>query len=282
MSLRNELRQPLTNFTLYQKTYNWQTWYNYTKQGASAIHGQNPDLLIFLSGMDSSIQFDVLVQGKPLAPSTTPFLKSDFKGYEDKLVLEMHTYNLFPVDNTSTCAERATTLFNNGFSTLTTNKAANQFPLVMSEWGFEQDATTWNTSLYATCLREYLPKQNVGWFVWVMAGSYYIRDGTQGHDEDWGLLNHDWSGWRSEAYVEGGLRGMVNATFEGMKTVEVGGGSGSNSGNGTGAGDGGGVVDGGGGGASPDAGKNAAGISIPGSLGILVWAAIGVAFLMYL
>jgi hypothetical protein len=75
---------------------------------------------------------------------------------------------------------------------------------------------------------------------------------------------------------------MVNATFEGMKTVEDGGGSGSNSGNGTGTGDGGGVVDGGGDGASPDAGKNAAGISIPVSLGTLVWAAMGVAFLMYL
>jgi hypothetical protein len=72
--------------------------------------------------------------------------------------------------------------------------------------------------------------------VWVIAGSYYIRSGTQDPDEAWGeflswlstrralmtrmvtdcafvgLLTHDWSAFRDPADVNKYLKPMVAAT----------------------------------------------------------------------
>lgn len=216
MSLRNEPRQPLTNFTLYRETYNWQTWYEYVKLGASAIHAANPNLLILLSGMDSSTQLGAVVRGEPLTPGTTPFNKADFADHADKLVLEMHAYNILPSDNPADCASLETKLRDRGFETLA-DSAANQFPLLMTEFGFAQDETTWKTDVYARCITQYLPEQQVGWFIWVLAGSYYVREGKHDHDEPWGLLDHAWSAWRSPGFVEGALKPMVQATLEGAR-----------------------------------------------------------------
>lgn len=86
----------------------------------------------------------------------------------------------------------------------------------MTEFGFEQGDETWKTDVYATCTTESLPKQKVGWFVWVLAGSYYIREGRQGDDESWRLLDAEWNGWRNQEFVEDGLKKMVEASFEGV------------------------------------------------------------------
>jgi hypothetical protein len=211
MSLRNELRQPLTNWTLLEESYNWETWYQYTKLGANAVHASNPDPLIFLSGMDSSTQLDRIVGGQTLTPSTTTFSRADFDGYADKLALEMHSYSI--LDKPKDCPSFEKKLHDKGFETLT-DSAVNQFPLLMTEFGFTQDETTWNTNTYATCITDYLLKQKVGWFIWVIAGSYYIREGDQGYDEPWGLLDATWSEWRSPEFVDGRLRGMVNTTLD--------------------------------------------------------------------
>ncbi|GAB1312630.1 Putative beta--galactanase [Madurella fahalii] len=235
MSLRNEPRQPLTNFTLYSETYNWQTWYHYTKLGASAINAANADLLILLPGMDSSTQLGAIVRGEPLAPGTAPFNKTDFaRDYTDKLVLEMHAYSILASDRPTDCASFAARLYSNGFEALA-DGAANRFPLLVTEFGFAQDETTWRSDVYAVCIADYLPAQRVGWFLWVVAGSYYVREGRHDDDEPWGLLTHDWSGWRSPGFVEGGLTEMVDATLEwvGRGAVEGGegdGGSGGGSG----------------------------------------------------
>jgi hypothetical protein len=213
MSLRNELRQPLTNWTLLEESYNWETWYQYTKLGADAVHASNPDPLIFLSGMDSSTQFDRIVRGQTFTPSTATFSKADFDGYADKLALEMHSYSILDSDKPKDCPSFEKKLHDKGFETLT-DSAANQFPLLMTEFGFTQDETTWKTDKYATCITDYLPQQKVGWFIWVIAGSYYIREGDQGYDESWGLLDTTWSEWRSPEFVGERLKGMVNTTLD--------------------------------------------------------------------
>lgn len=266
MSLRNEPRQPLTNITLYSETYNWQTWYNYTKLGASVINTANPDLLIFLPGMDSSTQLGAIVRGEPLTPGTAPFNKTDFaRDYTDKLVLEMHAYNILPSDNPADCPSFEEKLYNNGFETLT-DSAANQFPLLVTEFGFAQDATTWRSDVYAACVAEYLPEQKVGWFLWVVAGSYYTRQGNHDHDEPWGLLTHDWSAWRSPEFVEGGLRGMVNATLEGVDAGATTGEGGTDAGGGNGSGSVG----------NDQAGENAAGRRTPWLSAVLAWTGVSV------
>jgi hypothetical protein len=163
--------------------------------------------------MDSSTQFDRIVRGQTFTPSTATFSKADFDGYADKLALEMHSYSILDSDKPKDCPSFEKKLHDKGFETLT-DTAVNQFPLLMTEFGFTQDETTWKTDEYATCITDYLPKQKVGWFIWVIAGSYYIREGNQNYDESWGLLDTTWSQWRSPEFVDERLRGMVNVTLD--------------------------------------------------------------------
>src|SRR5207244_1003564 len=121
------------------------------------------------------------------------FSLDDFIGYANKLVLELHYYNIISTDTNCTAVQL--NLDKAGFAALS-GKAAVTMPVMMTEFGFAQDATSWK-NLYASCLEAYLPAQEAGWMIWALSGSYYIREGKQDYDEPWGLLSHDWSGWRS-------------------------------------------------------------------------------------
>jgi hypothetical protein len=214
MSLRNELRQTFNNATLFQESYNWEDWYSYTRRGADAINEANQDVLIFLSGLDSDTNLTSIVQGEPLTPSTATFNAGDFSGYSNKLVLELHVYDNILGTGPSDCEGLKKQLSNRGFETLTTG-AANQLPLMVTEFGFPQDETTLQDP-YTACIMDYFPQQSAGWMIWVISGSYYIREGTQDRDETWGLLSHDWSEWRLPEFVNDRLTTMVNATKAGL------------------------------------------------------------------
>jgi hypothetical protein len=202
MSLRNEPREPTAPAA--KATYNWQSWYSYIKQGSSAIHAANPSVLIFLSGLGFDTTLSPVAQGTALTPGNGKFSLADFPGYADKLVLELHNYQ----NDASSCSALQNNLDGAGFSAL----AANKFPVMLTEFGFQMDASTWK-GVYASCLASYLPAQKAGWFIWVLSGSYYIRSGTQDFEEGWGLLSHDWSTWRSPSYVNGALVAMVRDTL---------------------------------------------------------------------
>jgi hypothetical protein len=202
MSLRNELREPTDNSTLDKDTYNWQTWYTYVRQGAAAIHASNPSVLIFLSGLGYDTTLAPVVQNTTLTPGTGYFQRSDFPA--NKLVLEIHNYE----NSATSCSSMESDLNGAGFSAL----AKGTWPVMLTEWGFAMDATTWK-GVYASCLASFLPENKAGWFLWVISGSYYIRSGTQDYEETWGLLTHDWSDWRSPSYVDEELPQIVKDTL---------------------------------------------------------------------
>ncbi|KUI66141.1 Endoglucanase [Cytospora mali] len=206
MSLRNEPRTPDDNATLADETYNWQHWYEYVKEGTAAINNANPDPLIFLSGLDFDTWLTPVVEKTALTPGNGTFSFSDFPA--DKMVLEIHNYE----NSVADCSSLESSLYSDGFEALNTTANVNHFPVVMTEWGFSMDNSTW-LEPYTQCLEEYLPAQKAGWMIWVLAGSYYIRSGSQDVDESWGLLNHDWSSWRNPTFVQDGLVPMVNATI---------------------------------------------------------------------
>ncbi|KAK4157793.1 glycoside hydrolase superfamily [Chaetomidium leptoderma] len=213
IGLRNEPREPKNNPALSRTSYNWQAWYGYMRQGADAVHAANPALLIFLSGLSFDTYLTPVVQGTALTPGSGRFSRADFSaggGYGvDKLVLELHNYET----GVGSCETLKGNLDRNGFQALHSgNGVANVFPVMMTEFGFQMDAQTW-TGVYASCLARYLPALKAGWTIWVLAGSYYVRSGTQDYDEGWGLLNHDWSAWRSQGYVDGALKAMVRDTL---------------------------------------------------------------------
>ncbi|KAK3306190.1 glycoside hydrolase superfamily [Chaetomium strumarium] len=210
VGLRNEPREPTNNRTLSSQSYNWQAWHDYMRQGAAAVHAANPGLLIFLSGLSFDTYLTPVVRGQALTPGTATFNRDQFApGFADKLVLELHNYE----NSIGSCASLQGNLLRNGFEALQGgNSVANVFPVMMTEFGFQMDASTWR-GVYASCLASFLPSIKAGWTIWVLAGSYYIRSGTQDYDEGWGLLNHDWSAWRSPSYVDGALKAMVRNTL---------------------------------------------------------------------
>lgn len=218
MSLYNELRPPFsqTNPDLMQ-TYNWAVWYTQIRRGADAINAANPDVLIFLSGLNGDVDLQPVVDGTPLVPSDATFDAADFRGYADKLVLELHSYDI--VTPVADCPSYNDGLVRAGYAAVR-GAAANRFPVVLSEWGFAQDASTWrgegsSSSKYATCVQRFLGGEfpGTGWMIWVLSGSYYIRQGNQDADESWGLLSHDFSDWRSPDFIEAGLKPLVSDTL---------------------------------------------------------------------
>jgi hypothetical protein len=71
----------------------------------------------------------------------------------------------------------------------TTRTTGNKGPLVISEWGHDEtDASDAWQSAYSECLTQFMIDRQLGWMLWVLAGSYYIRSGTQDYDETYGAL----------------------------------------------------------------------------------------------
>jgi hypothetical protein len=209
MSLRNEFREP-TNNPAVAATYNWETWYAYNRRGADAVHAANADVLVILSGLNYDTTMQPVVRGTALTPGNGTFQKSDFAGYEDKLVIELHNYDT----EATSCADLSGAIYNGGAQAMNPDEAstANVFPVLLTEFGFLQEDDKYK-GVYATCLAEWLPDNTAGWMNWVVVGSYYVRSGIQDYDETWGLYNHDWSGWRDTGYVEELLKPMVAATL---------------------------------------------------------------------
>ncbi|KAI9645448.1 hypothetical protein NHQ30_006187 [Ciborinia camelliae] len=206
MSLRNELREPTDNTTLDSASYNWANWYTNIVAGMNSIHTANPNVLIFISGLNFDTDLSPIANAALLSPSTTQkFLKSSFS-YANKLVLEIHNY----ATSSTSCSTLQASLQTVAYNALSSG-VVNQMPVVMTEWGHAQTTADYAT-VYSSCLKSYLTSIKGGWMVWALGGSYYIRDGTQDYDETWGLLSHDWSAWRDPTDVTNVLVPMITGT----------------------------------------------------------------------
>ncbi len=181
IGMRNELRNPADNSTLNVNFYNWGVWYTNMVTAAKVINAANPDILIFFSGLNFDTTLTPIVGGSNLG-SGVSFNKSNFT-FSNKIVLELHNYE----NSETSCSSLQSDLVGDGFSTLTTT-TGNQLPIVLTEWGHDQTDGSY-AGVYASCLHSYLPAQHVGWTIWVLAGSYYIRSGTQDFDETWGMYS---------------------------------------------------------------------------------------------
>ncbi|KAF2704288.1 glycoside hydrolase family 5 protein [Pleomassaria siparia CBS 279.74] len=202
IGLRNEFRKPDKAGA---QAYNWQTWYTQVVAAANLVNAANPNILIFLSGLD----FDTTLSPIPGAGDLgggQKFQKSSFK-YADKLVLELHNYQ----NSATSCDSMKSGLYNNGFKAQDAS-SANQMPVILTEFGYSQTDTSFS-GVYASCLRKIIPEWHAGWTIWALSGSYYIRSGTQDYEETWGLLNHQWSDWRSANAING-LRQMIDASLK--------------------------------------------------------------------
>ena len=102
-----------------------------------------------------------------------------------KLVFEMHEYD----ENISSSCPIYEAILESFGADATTRTTGNRGPLVISEWGHDEtDASDAWQSAYSECLTQFMVDRQLGWMLWVLAGSYYIRSGTQDYDETYGKL----------------------------------------------------------------------------------------------
>ncbi|KAM0721311.1 hypothetical protein Q7P37_003599 [Cladosporium fusiforme] len=207
IGLRNEFREPANDDTL---PYTWNTWMDFNIPAAEAVHGNNSDALIFFSGLGYDTDNSYFIQnqtwnGVTFTPSSYPF--------REKIVYEIHNYQ----NGASSCDEIEPGLYNKAYCAMNLSDTAcpNHAPTVLTEFGFDQTDGSFDEP-YAKCIHSVVTKQPGGpggWMQWVLAGSYYIRSGIQDYEETWGLLSHDWSGWRNQTVIDGFLKPLIQDTL---------------------------------------------------------------------
>lgn len=160
------------------------------QQGAEAVHKANKNVLVILSGLsfDTDLSF---VRSRPVNLSFT-----------GKLVFEMHWYSFsdgnWTVNNTNDhCGQVLNRIKNAGGFLL------NQgFPLFLSEFGIDERGGNADGNRYFGCLTGWAAENDVDWSLWVLAGSYYLREGKVGLVEYYGLLDSDWISVRNSSFLQ--------------------------------------------------------------------------------
>jgi hypothetical protein len=135
---------------------------------ASAVYAANPDVLIFLSGLESDFNIEPAVAGSTLLDPSFSFEVSDYT-WKNQLVFEMHEYAEPGISDVCLIYQGILERF--GFNAVT-EEGGNRAPLVISEWGYaEDDASAAYQSVYATCLAGYMVEKSLGFMLWTLAGS---------------------------------------------------------------------------------------------------------------
>nr|KAJ0204966.1 hypothetical protein LSAT_V11C500285610 [Lactuca sativa] len=181
MSLRNELRGPRQNAN---------DWYQWVRRGASTIHKVNPNVLVLISGLNYDLDFSPL-KSEPLGLD---------RALPNKIVYETHRYSFTegqrwlrqPLNQMCSNVIRD---INNRATFLTTG--SDPAPLFISEFGVNLMGTRQSDNVFLPCYMAFLAEMDLDWAVWALQGSYYLRQGVQNMDEQYGLLNNDWEGLRN-------------------------------------------------------------------------------------
>lgn len=180
MSLRNELHGPRQNL---------RDWYTYMSQGAMAIHKANPKVLVVVSGLnyDTELQFlrdeplkiDV---GKKLVFETHLYSWSGLGTLKLREIWTKQPLNRICANSMRGIDHRA------GFLT----KGNNAFPLIFTEFGFNQHDLGEADLKFLTCLQTYLVGRDMDWGLWALQGGYYVRAEKVELEETFGVLDSSW------------------------------------------------------------------------------------------
>ncbi|KAG1370045.1 glycosyl hydrolase 5 family protein [Cocos nucifera] len=181
MSLRNELRGPKQNISL---------WYRYMQRGAEAVHAANPNLLIILSGLDYDKDLSFLSESQ---------VKLTFT---DKVVFELHWYGFSDGGDwengnpNEVCGSVVDNMMKKGGFLL-----EQGWPLFLSEFGVDQSGRNMADNRFLSCFLSVAAELDLDWALWALQGSYYIREGQLGYDETYGVLGWDWCKARNPSFV---------------------------------------------------------------------------------
>ncbi|XP_057776822.1 glycosyl hydrolase 5 family protein-like [Salvia miltiorrhiza] len=182
MSLRNELRGSRQNVN---------DWYRYMQKGAEAVHAANPNVLVILSGLNYDRDLSFLLK-KPVSLS-----------FSNKLVFELHWYGFsdgqaWENGNLNQVCGQVVgeTMRKAGFL------LEQGYPLFLSEFGVDMRGTNVNDNRYLNCFMGWAAELDVEWALWVLTGSYYLREGVVGLDETYGVYNWNWCDIRNQTILQ--------------------------------------------------------------------------------
>ncbi|THF94374.1 glycosyl hydrolase 5 family protein-like [Camellia sinensis] len=184
MSMRNELRGPRQNED---------DWYKYIEMGAEAIHKENPDVLVIISGLSFDTNLSFLKQ-KPLGLNLGSKLvyEAHWYSFGDPLEKWMHQTNQYCANVTQWFIDKS------GF--LVTGP--NPVPLFLSEFGFDERGANERDNRYFNCLLGLLAERDLDWALWTLQGSYMLREGQVGMEEVYGVLDANWDQLRDSKIQE--------------------------------------------------------------------------------
>ncbi|XP_028769654.1 glycosyl hydrolase 5 family protein-like [Neltuma alba] len=190
MSLRNELHGPRQYVG---------DWYIYMSQGATAVHRANPNVLVVVSGLnyDTELQF---LKKRPL-----------HLGLGRKLVFETHLYSwsgigtlklkdIWTKQPLNRICARAINGIDHRAGFLT--RGDNAFPLIFTEFGFDQEGSTEADNKYLTCLQTYLVGRDLDWGLWALQGGYYLREDQVQLEETFGVMDASWQNLRFPNFTQ--------------------------------------------------------------------------------
>ncbi|KAJ1401579.1 Ricin B-like lectin [Sesbania bispinosa] len=175
ISLRNELRGPHQNQSI---------WYKYMSEGATAVHKENPNVLVFLSGFNYDTDLSFL-ETRPIDVDIG-----------NKLVYEVHSYAWSAGSRTEwieqpvnkKCAKVINGLNERAGFLMS---GVNPRPLVMSEFGIDMTKRDEKNHRFLSCMLAYLAGVDLDWALWAAQGGYYVRENEHIVDETYGIWMYD-------------------------------------------------------------------------------------------
>jgi hypothetical protein len=186
MSLRNELRGPRKNQP---------DWYRYVLRGIrEAISLTNPRLLIVVSGLSYDLDL-TFIRSKSIQDLVP-------QSIQNKIVYEAHWYSWSygqstPCDQMKADAQKAW-----GFI-LELNHSYTA-PVWLTEFGTDVDHFTGDDK-FVDCIKSFFQTpltQTMSWSYWVLAGTYYFRQGTPEVHDSFGLLTDNWKEIKSKSFID--------------------------------------------------------------------------------
>lgn len=161
-------------------------------QGAEAVHAENPNLLVIVSGIDYDTNLSFLRD------------RSINVSFTDKLVFELHWYSFTDGrgswkkhNSNDFCVKIIEKVTRNGGFLI-----GRGLPLILSEFGTEESGTDISGNRYMNCLVAWAAENDLDWAVWALAGDYYLRTGDANMVETYGVLDANWKDVRNTSFLQ--------------------------------------------------------------------------------
>ncbi|KAK5654296.1 hypothetical protein OQA88_7473 [Cercophora sp. LCS_1] len=200
--------------------YNWLNYVGNMSLAYDTVRRANPDLLVVWSGLSAGEDLSALTAGRNLNTADCYGCERVRDGLRreevvfgagngTKLVWELSVETESETLDTGSCRVLEAQLYRNGLNALGIARpagcnvtadcpAAKELrPVVLEGFGGKGVDRT------KECVRQLTTRYGVSWTGWGLAGSFRVKEGVQGWEDERGLTSGNWTAWREPAQVEG-------------------------------------------------------------------------------